>query len=151
MIKLFTLTVAALLTLLSCTKNDMKYSVGQEWNYKTRPIEANSTLTILKIEEYPKTGKVIHISISGLKMRNPDSPSGFAEKLTHIPMSEEALDKSVTKVYKENSKMPDSLEMDGYSTWKKEFDKGDAGVFAIPVSEIVSVMEKLIIKGDYTK
>lgn len=151
MIKLFTLTTAALLILLSCTKNDTKYSAGQEWNYKTRPTEENSTLTILKIEEYPKTGKVIHISISGLKMRNPNSPTGWAEKLTHIPISEEALDKSVTKVYKENSKMPDSLEMDGYSFWKKEFDKGDAGIFTIPVSEIVSSMEKLIIEGDYTK
>lgn len=151
MIKLFTLTVAALLTLLSCTKNDIEYSVGQEWNYKTRPAEATSTLTILKIEEYPKTGKVIHISISGLKMRNPDSPTGFAEKLSHIPISEEALDKSVTKVYKENSTIPDSIEMDGYSYWKKEFDKGDAGVFTIPVSEIVNSMEKLIIEGDYTK
>jgi hypothetical protein len=31
----------------------MKYKVGQEWKYKTRKGEENSTLKILKIEEYP--------------------------------------------------------------------------------------------------
>lgn len=47
--------------------------------------------------------------------------------------------------------MPDSLGMDGYSYWKEEFDKGDAGIFTIPVSEIVGLMEENIISGNYTK
>lgn len=64
MIKLCALTATILLASFSCTKNDVKYSVGQEWQYKTRPTEEKSTLKILKIEEYPETGKVIHISIS---------------------------------------------------------------------------------------
>jgi len=148
--KLYTLIVGILLLFSGCTKKD-QYNVGQEWNYKTRPTEKNSTLTILKIEEYPETGKVIHISISGLKMKNPASPSGYAETLTHIPISEEALDKSVTSLKNETGKKPDSLEMNGYSYWKKEFDNGNAGIFTITVSEIVSTMEKSIVAGDYTK
>jgi len=43
----------------------MKYLVGQEWKYKTRQGEENSILKILKIEEYPDYGKVIHISVNG--------------------------------------------------------------------------------------
>ncbi|MDR4951649.1 hypothetical protein REB14_05580 [Chryseobacterium sp. ES2] len=148
--KLYTLIVGILLLFSGCTKKD-PYRVGQEWNYKTRPTEKNSTLTILKIEEYPETGKVIHISVSGLKMKNPASPIGYAETLSHIPISEEALDKSVTSLKNETGKKPDSLKMGGYSYWKKEFDKGDAGIFTIPISEIVEAMEKSIVAGDYTQ
>ncbi|MDR3025892.1 hypothetical protein [Chryseobacterium sp.] len=148
--KLYTFIALLLLLSFSCTKK-VEYSVGQEWNYKTRPTEKNSTLTILKIEEYPETGKVIHISISGLKIKDTTSTTGIADKFTHIPISEEALDKSVTNLKSETGKKPDSLEMDGYSYWKKEFDKGDAGIFTIPVSEIVGKMEKSIVAGDYTK
>ncbi len=132
-----------------CKKD--KYRVSQEWNYKTRLTEKSSTLTILKIEEYPETGKVIHISVRGLKMKNPASSTGYAENLSHLPISEEALNKSVTTLKNETGKKPDSLELDGYSYWKKEFDKGNAGIFTIPVSEIVSTMEKSIVAGDYTK
>ncbi|MBB4807491.1 PBP1b-binding outer membrane lipoprotein LpoB [Chryseobacterium defluvii] len=151
MIRLYTLIAAVLLFFSGCTKNDAKYSVGQEWKYKTRPIEKSSTLKILKIEEYPETGKVLHISVSGLKIKNPDSPEGIAKQLSHIPISEEALNKSVTELQNETRKMPDSIEMDGYSYWKKEFDNGNAGIFTIPVSEIVSTMEESIVSGNYTR
>lgn len=148
--KLYTFIAVILLLSFSCAKKD-QYSVGQEWNYKTRPTEKSSTLTILKIEEYPETGKVIHISISGLKIKDTTSTTGFADKFTHIPISEKALTNSVTTLKKETYKKPDSLEMNGYSYWKKEFDNGNAGIFTIPVSEIVSTMEKSIVAGDYTK
>lgn len=151
MIKLYPFLIALFLFFISCKDKDMKYSPGQEWKYKTRPTEDKSILKILKIEEYPKTGKVIHISVSGLKIKDPNSPAGFAHTLSHIPISEEALNKSVTKLQNENGKKPDSIEMDGYSYWKREFDKGDAGIFTIPVSEIVGEMETIIISGNVTK
>lgn len=154
MIKFYILAFTGLLLFLTNCKDSsdaMKYSAGQEWKYKTRTGEEKSTLKILKIEEYPQTGKVIHISVSGLKMKNPKRSEGFANELSHIPISEEALNKSIIKLHNENGKMPDSLEMDGYSYWKKEFDKGEAGIFTIPVSEIVSLMEENIISGNYTE
>ncbi len=152
MIKLYSLTAVILLFFVGCTKKDtMKYHVGQEWNYKTRPGEENSILKIFKIEECPATGKVLHISINGLKMKDPHHPEGIADKISHLPVTEEALDKSVIRIKKDTRKLPDSLEMDGYSYWKKEFDKGSAGLFSIPISEIVNEMEKSIVSGDYIK
>lgn len=141
------LTLFIFLSLTNCKHSETtKYSVGQEWNYKTRKGEENSTLKILKIEEYPKHGKVIHISIGGLKVGNPDVEKGFAKEFTHIPITEEALDKSVTDLKNEKVKLPDSI--DGYSYWKKEFDQGIAGVFSISVSEIIDLMEESIITGN---
>lgn len=121
----------------------MKYKVGQEWNYKTRKGEESSTLKILKIEEYPKHGKVIHISIGGLKVENRDIEKGYANEFTHIPISEKALNESVTKLKNEKVKLPSKI--DGYDYWKEEFDQGIAGVFSISVSEIVDLMEESII------
>ncbi|CAD7809670.1 hypothetical protein CHRY9390_02048 [Chryseobacterium aquaeductus] len=123
-----------------------KYVIGQEWNYKTRKSEENSTLKILKIEEYPTHGKVIHISIGGLKVGNPNVEKGFAKEFTHIPITEEALNKSVTELKNGKIKLPDYI--DGYNYWKKEFDQGIAGVFSISVSEIVDLMEESIITGN---
>lgn len=142
------LSILILSLFLTNCKNPktMKYKVGQEWNYKTRKGEENSTLKILKIEEYPKHGKVIHISIGGLKVGNPNVEKGFANEFTHIPISEIALDKSVAKLKNEKVKLPDSI--DGYSYWKKEFDQGIAGIFSISVYEIVDLMEESIITGN---
>jgi len=121
-----------------------KYTVGQEWNYKTRKGEEKSTLKILKIEKYPTHGKVIHISIGNLKVNNPHAED-IAEELTHIPISEKALDGSVTELKNEKTKVPKNIE--GYSYWKKEFDQGKAGVFSISVSEIVNSLEETILTG----
>ncbi|SDH57827.1 hypothetical protein SAMN05421846_101206 [Chryseobacterium taeanense] len=152
MIKSHALVATILLFFLGCTKkDDMKYSVGQEWKYKTRQGEENSSLKILKIEEYPTGGKVIHISMKGLKMKNPHHPEGIADKISHVPITEDALDKSVISIKHDSRKTPDSTELDGYYYWKKEFDKGNAGVFSIPVSEIVSLMEESIVSGDFTE
>jgi len=149
----FSILIITTLFLSQCKNNSEvnKYRVGQEWNYKTRSGEEKSTLKILKVEEYPKTGKVIHISVSGLRIKSPKSPGGFANELSHIPISEEALNKSITKLQNEKSKMPNSIEMDGYSFWKKEFDKGEAGIFEVSVFEIVELMEDQIVSGNYTE
>lgn len=148
MTKFHILTTLLLFLLLTNCKNSetMKYKVGQEWNYKTRTGEEKSTLKILKIEEYPKHRKVIHISIGGLKVGNPDVEKGFAKEFTHIPITEEALDKSVTVLKNDKVKLP--TKIDGYDYWKKEFDQGIAGVFSISVPEIVDLMEESIITGN---
>ncbi|MBW7675878.1 hypothetical protein K1I32_09925 [Chryseobacterium sp. LJ756] len=135
------------LFLTNCKNQEaMKYKVGQEWNYKTRKGEESSTLKILKIEEYPEQGKVIHISIGQLKVKSPESKDGFANELTHIPITEEALDESVTALKNEKVKLPNYIE--GYDYWKKEFDKGNAGIFSISVPEIVDLMEESIRTGN---
>jgi hypothetical protein len=147
MIKQILSTLILSLFLINCkTPETIKYVVGQEWNYKTRTGEEKSTLKILKIEDYPKHGKMIHISIGGLKVGDPDVEKGFAKEFTHIPITEEALDKSVTKLKNEKVKLPSKI--DGYDYWKEEFDQGIAGVFSIPVSEIVDLMEESIITGN---
>lgn len=96
--------------------------------------------------ENPLQKLVIHISIGRLRVRNPDLKEGFTEEFTHIPISEKALDESITELKSVKTALPNYIG--GYAYWKKEFDQGIAGVFSISVSEIVNIMEESIITGN---
>lgn len=115
---------------------------GQVWSYKTRKGEEKSTVLINKVDTDPKLGKIFHISIFGVKIKNPRIVGGVSTELQHSPVSEETLKKSLTKMTRKDSPNPDYA--DGYKTWKEAFDRGDAGVFTIGVADIVGVIEKTI-------
>ena len=114
-----------------------KYKPGQVWSYKTRPEDKDSTLKVLMVEEYDKSGKVIHITVTKLKVKNPKSPTGFNESIEHAPITEKALDASTVKKLADE---PAPEKPKGYDIWKTEFDKGKATIFAVPVIEIVETI-----------
>lgn len=118
------------------------FAEGQVWSYKTRIGEEGSTVLINKIESDPRLGPIFHISITGVKVKNPRSTSGVTTELPHSPVSKKTLDDSVTKLVAKSKPNPQYLE--GYKEWKSAFDNGDAGIFTIPVQEIVGVIEKAV-------
>jgi hypothetical protein len=118
------------------------FSEGQVWSYKTRKGEENSTVLINKVESHPKLGKIFHISISGVKIENQRTAGGVSTELSHSPVSEDVLKKSLTKLLRNSS--PNSDYVEGYKTWKEAFDRGDAGVFTVEVADIVGFIEKAI-------
>lgn len=118
---------------------DSKYKVGQKWSYSARPGEEKSYLIIMKIDNDPKLGRIIHIALRGLKMKNPRSPDGISEDVNHLPFLEKALEKSGLKLLKEKVDLPDFEE--GYGLWREAFDAGRAGAYSITVAEAVAVME----------
>ena len=118
---------------------DSKYKVGQKWSYSARPGEEKSYLIIVKIDNDPKLGRIIHIALRGLRMKNPRSPDGFSENVNHMPFLEKAIEKSELKLMKEKVDLPDFEE--GYRLWREAFDAGRAGAYSIMVAEAVGVME----------
>ena len=115
------------------------YKAGQKWSYRTRPGEENSYLIIVKVENDPKLGTIVHIALNGLKMKNRHSANGFSESANHLPFSKEAIDKSLSKLLKESVDLPAFEE--GYQVWREAFEAKRAGIYTISVSEAVSVME----------
>jgi hypothetical protein len=111
------------------------FAPGQIWRYKTRDVEPFSTLVICYIEPHPQLGRTIHISLNNLRIRNPKHPNQFSEVLAHTPIAEGALRASVTQLVQQNAPLPDW--QDGYRTWQAN----NGGVFTLPVSEIVNVVE----------
>lgn len=128
---------------------DDKFKVGQIWKYKNRLGEENSTITILKVEKYDKNGIVIHIGVNGLKLKNPQRPNGFSDNIGHLPLSKDAMLKSVTTLVSENNTLPDFIE--GYNTWKEAFDNNKGGVFSIAVGEAVKYVEETMKSGQKTR
>lgn len=116
-----------------------KFKVGQVWNYRTRPEDVGSTFTVVKVEESEKLGVIVHISLGGLKFKNPHHPSGFSETVSHMPFSETAIEDSVTTMVRDGADLPEFE--DGYAEWRRAFDAGKAGVFTITVAEAVGGME----------
>ena len=108
---------------------------GKLWEYKTRPGETGSTLTIVKVDRDPKLGDIFHISIVGVRIKGLQ---GVLTELPHAPVARETLDKSVTKLSKANISFPDFRP--GYAEWISV--KG--GVFNVTVAEIVSFVEKAV-------
>jgi hypothetical protein len=135
--------IMSLLSILGLAKA-AEYSESQVWSYKTRPGEEKSTVLINKVESHEKLGKIFHISVDGVKVKNPHIAGGISTELPHFPVSEETLNKSLTKLNGKRSVNPDYLE--GYKTWKAAFDAGEAGIFTISVSEIVGFVEETINK-----
>lgn len=119
---------------------DDKFKVGQIWKYNTRTGEDNSTLTILKVEKYDSAGIVIHIYVNGLKLKNPQRPSGFSDDIGHLPLSKDAVLKSVTTLVSEDNKLPDFIG--GYTNWREAFDSKRGGIFSIVVSDAVTYVEE---------
>lgn len=124
--------------------NAAAYTEGQVWTYKSRPGEEKSTVLINKVETHEKLGKIFHISVNGVKVKNRHIAGGISTDLPHFPVSEEALKKSLTKLVGKREPNPDHVE--GYKTWKAEFDAGKAGIFTISISEIVGFIEETINK-----
>lgn len=120
----------------------MEFKEGQVWSYRARPGEEASTLLINKVETYPKIGQVFHISLDGLSYRNRRVAGGVAHEMPHFPVSRKTLDASVLKLLRTSAPNPDYRT--GYAQWKSAFDAGQAGVFDIPVSEIVGAVESII-------
>jgi hypothetical protein len=118
------------------------FSEGQVWQYRTRPHEASSTVQICKVESDPKLGEVFHISIRDLRIKNPRAPGGFTGEMQHAPVSRQTLQASVTKLV--GTSPVGSGYREGYATWRKAFEQGNAGVFSVPVAEIVGGIESAL-------
>lgn len=118
------------------------FSEGQVWSYMARSGEEGSTLLINKVESDPKLGSIFHISIAGVRVKNPSAPTGVTTDLQHFPVSKKTLDESVIKLISKSK--PNAQYLDGYREWKSAFDSGKAGIFTISVREIVDAIEKTV-------
>ncbi len=119
-----------------------KYAVGQIWEYKTREAEDGSRIYIVHIDQHEQLGKIYHIYLDGVKIRNRHIDGGIQFELPHAPVDETTLTLSLTTLSGETDNLPDISE--GYEVWKKAFDAGDGGVFNISISQIIQYIEEIV-------
>lgn len=90
------------------------------------------------METHAKLGVVVHVTLNGLSIKNPRAPGGVTTVASHLPLTEEALNRSLVEL-EGIAEIPDYRA--GYDMWRKEFDRGDAGVFTLTIAEAVDAME----------
>lgn len=122
------------------TKPD--YAEGQAWTYRTRPGEEGARVAIRRIDHEPEDGEVFHISILGVKLRNHRVPGGLQFAMNHAAVSRITLDASLLDV--DGDADGDESWRDGYAVWRQAYDNGDAGIFEIPVRDILGYIEMVV-------
>jgi len=115
------------------------FQEGQVWSYQTRPGEERSRLYIVRIDRDIAKRPIFHIYLDGLKLKNPLMQGGVQDHLAHAPVSQESLEASVEKLLKTGGPMPNISE--GYTAWLLAFSQRQAGVFTMPVKDIVQYIE----------
>jgi hypothetical protein len=137
------LCALALLTLPACKKEstlkdttDVKYRVGQRWNYWARPGEESSTFTIEKIEVHPTLGEIVHVGLDNLKLTMNKKSVGI---VPHLAFSRDAIDKSAAKKIDDEGNIPPF--MNDYEKWKKDIEEGKGTVIQSTIADQLSSME----------
>lgn len=119
----------------------MRYAVGQVWKYHHRHGEDGSRLMVLRIDTEPGYGNIVHVAVSGLSIRAPQAPNGYIREMGHLPFVEDAIDQSVTELV---DTLPEPPAGDGYAVWREAFDKGEAGVFTVPLGKLLALTEQSV-------
>jgi hypothetical protein len=139
--KLFARLLCVLGLTSAAQAGDVALHEGDCWSYRTRPGEEASFLVIRKIERLPKAEEVVHVSIFGLRVKNPHTAGGFSSEIPHMPISAESLRRSLTE--KLSRQAPKCDWQTGYKTWRD----ANAGAFTESVSECVKFTEDALNHG----
>jgi hypothetical protein len=131
------LAIALAILAMCSLANAADLKPGQVWSYKTRSSEPASTITILKVENYSDLGRVVHIRVDGIRMKNP-LKGNVVTDIPHLPFKEAAVQSSITKLISSSQDVPTFQE--GYDTWKKAYLAGQAGAFDTAVSATLDAM-----------
>jgi len=123
---------------------DEKFRVGDVWEYQTRKGEERSRITILRVDDSPEIGIIVHIGVDNVHFANCHG-GPEPDAVPHMPFARKALDASVRKKLASAQPLP-SYE-DGYQEWRDAYVQKHAGVYVVSIADAVSVAEKTFQKG----
>jgi len=127
---------------------DEKFKVGDVWEYQTRKGEEHSRITILRVDQSPELGTIIHVAVDNIRLANCDG-GPEPDSIPHMPFARKALRGSVSKKAASDQRLPDYEE--GYREWRQAYEQKRAGIYVIGVADAVSVAEKTFQSGNGCK
>lgn len=78
---------------------DPRFTPGQHWSYRARPIDKDSTLFITKIDYVPEIGVVVHILVDHVSFEDkPGDGPGYNYRRESIAIRRDSLDSSVLQM-----------------------------------------------------
>lgn len=119
-----------------------QFRVGQVWRYETRPGEEASRVIVGRVERIEGIGKVVHVKLTGLHLASSAAPGVVGTIMFHAPVTEAQVAASVLELTDEQGDLDGFAE--GYATWLSAYRVGEAGVFTLPLSDVVAATEQAL-------
>jgi len=117
-----------LLIVPAAQSKTVEYKRGQVW----KTIFGPTVVIILKVEELPKIGKIIHVWTDKLPNVGCESLE-FTRSIQHLAFTEKMLNGGLIKPIKENADLPDSY-FDDHKEWEK---KEIHGLSEAPIQQVI--------------
>ncbi len=122
-------------TVMAVADDKPEFAPNQEWSYHTRPQDAGSTIVIGLVQDHPKMGRVVHITVRRVNVRTAQLTM---TEIGHLPISEAALAASVIEL-KGVIDAPQSV-----ASGIKEWERAKGGVFTISIAQAVDYVEQAL-------
>ncbi|MAI91882.1 hypothetical protein [Ponticaulis sp.] len=118
---------------------ELEFEAGQIWTM-TDDGYAGVSVLVTKVERHKTLGASVHVSIRGTLRTKGGSE---LEGVPHLPFTPEALAASNLDLIGYINDLPDDWE-DMYEDWLSDAEMGEAGLFSLPVCEVLdTIMSKL--------
>lgn len=122
---------------------DIDFQPGQVWRVKSRPQDKDPHVAVLAVHFDLQLGTIVSIAMTGVHIRNAFVDGGVQTQLPHAPISAESLAAAVSELVAENGPTAEHPGFAGaYQEWQRPFEKGEAGVFTISLSDILDLIEQ---------
>ena len=123
----------------SSASKEPEFSRGQVWTYSTRSNESVSVLTVVEVNRPKGEVPIVFIGITGLHVRFRATPTGPYVQQTQlpcVPMSEDALRRSVKTLLRVDS------QISKYLSDCSDFHLLGGPTYAVSVADTVAEIEK---------
>lgn len=114
------------------------FAPGQVWSIRDLPTGYTNGLTVIGRVEPFGADVAVHASVQ------VDPPPGAANDplramsiLAHLPFAADAFARSVDRLIARNTPPHPNFD-EGYETWRRAVEQGNAGIFTITIGEIFS-------------
>jgi len=122
------------------------YAVGQVWTYRVREGDDGSVLQINRIDEDPRFGTIVYITVFGFKLDHPGKEDSTPE--LNVPVSTVTLDKSVVALTTDQARLL-APNAKFYEAWKKAFATQEARLYTDSVAELLVKAQKSLEKKEH--
>ncbi len=143
----FALMLFAPTVFVGASETPAAFAVGQQWSYPTRPVEPDSRLVILRIDDHPKLGRIVHVGVSGARLRLTAGQPPVPWTIGHMPFPEAVLRKNVTKLELAHSDVVFAEFEPSYTGWKIDADAGKKQFWTGSVAKSIDGLETMIVRS----
>lgn len=123
-----------------------RFNSGQIWQARGRPQDGDVHILILAVTDDQVIGKIYSNALTGVRIRNPGIEGGMQTTLPHAPVTEDVLIADAIELVAGDGPIADHPDFsDCYLQFRELYDEGDAGVFTIPITQIIDLVEQAAI------